>query len=255
MPRQENCGMRVYIVAPDDDITSVNRVNAWVGFAALGADAHWIEPLGLDDIALELGDIVVGGIGIAHHAFRRLGIPVPALPSIPPELMPFAQRRLWRDSIAAVRKQVEAGTPIFVKPVPEQHKLFNGQCLSSFRDLIATAHIPDDTQVDCAEPVAFVSEYRGFVLHGDLVGLRHYKGDPLVFPDAEAVRAAVRAFVNGPAGYALDFGVLADGRTAVVEINDGYASGAYGLPPITYANVITARWKELQATAAPTDPV
>lgn len=51
-----------------------------------------------------------------------------------------------------------------------------------------------------------------------------------------------------PAGCALDFGVTEDGRTLLIEMNDGYSLGFYGLEPALYARVLAARWAELNGT-------
>lgn len=48
-----------------------------------------------------------------------------------------------------------------------------------------------------------------------------------------------------PAGYAIDFGRTADGRFLVVEVNEGYSIGSYGLFYIDYAKLISARWAEI----------
>ncbi len=36
-----------------------------------------------------------------------------------------------------------------------------------------------------------------------------------------------------------------EGRTLVVEVNDGYALGNYGLSPLNSINFHKARWKEM----------
>ena len=92
----------------------------------------------------------------------------------------------------------------------------------------------------------FQSEYRTFVLHGEVLGLRHYAGDPLLFPSAETIRSAISAFRRSPVAYTLDIGITSDGRSLLVEINDAYACGAYGLTPLRYAKFIAARWDELR---------
>lgn len=35
-------------------------------------------------------------------------------------------------------------------------------------------------------------------------------------------------FSDAPNGYGIDFGVTDDGRTLLIEVNDGYALGSYG---------------------------
>ena len=45
--------------------------------------------------------------------------------------------------------------------------------------------------------------------------------------------------------YSLDIGVDDKGRTLLIECNDAYALGCYGLNPIDYAKFISARWAQL----------
>ena len=95
-----------------------------------------------------------------------------------------------------------------------------------------------------------IAEHRCFLTDGAPVGLRQYRGDPLIFPDATVIRAALAAFPSAPAGCAVDFGVTSSGDTVVVEVNDGYAIGAYGPHPVLYAKLIAARWTEIAETSA-----
>lgn len=43
--------------------------------------------------------------------------------------------------------------------------------------------------------------------------------------------------------------MLDDGRTVLVEVNDGYGLGSYELDPDRYLDVILARWLELTRSA------
>lgn len=239
--------MVVHILAPDDHVFSLNRVTARMGFLSMGADVRMFLPDDFDRIDLQHDDIVVGGIGFAQRGMRRLGLRVPELESVPAALEAFAGRRIWRSTMRDLRSRVEGGDVIFAKPRPDRLKAFNGQLFSSFKDLIPTAHVEDDEPVDCAEPINLLSEHRCFVLRGDPIGLRHYKGDPLVLPDPDAIRRSVASYPDAPMGCAIDYGVTEDGETVVVEVNDGYAVGAYGLAPAHYANLIAARWDEIRA--------
>ncbi|MEM6667687.1 MAG: ATP-grasp domain-containing protein [Pseudomonadota bacterium] len=237
--------MTVHIVRPDDSVFAINRQVALVGFTLRGEEVNLFDAEDLADLPLKRNDIVVGGVGIVHKALERLKLRVRSIESIPSSLAGFAGRKTWRGPMIEARRAVERGEQLFVKPLPTQTKLFTGKPLRAFADLLSTAHVPDETVVDCAELTPFVSEYRTFVMHGEIMGVRHYAGDPLLFPDPERVRAAITAFEEAPASYALDMGVVEDGRTLLVEVNDSYATGAYGLTPAIYAAVIEARWKEL----------
>ena len=47
----------------------------------------------------------------------------------------------------------------------------------------------------------------------------------------------------------MDFGVTDRGETRLVEVNDGFSLGCYGLEPILYARLLCARWSELVGVA------
>lgn len=241
--------MPVYVLRPDDSAYSMNRQAALVGFTLRGEEVRLFDAAELDALPLAAGDIVVGGVGVVRRAMARLGVAAPPTPSIPDSLRAFAGRKTWRAPLIEARRAVERGQSLFVKPLPDQQKLFTGQPMRQFSDLLATAHLPDDQLVDCAELTPFVSEMRVFVMRGEIIDARPYKGDPLIFPDPERIRAAAAAFEDAPAAYALDMGVVEDGRTLLVEVNDIYATGAYGLAPVRYAAMIDAAWAELRGLA------
>jgi len=44
-----------------------------------------------------------------------------------------------------------------------------------------------------------------------------------------------------PSAPGIDFGILTDGRTALVEVNEGYSLNPYGLEPMEYAELLEAR--------------
>lgn len=56
---------------------------------------------------------------------------------------------------------------------------------------------------------------------------------------------AVAAWDDTPAAYVIEFGVLADGRTALAEVNDGLSFGCYGLSPYVHTRMHEARWLEM----------
>lgn len=60
--------------------------------------------------------------------------------------------------------------------------------------------------------------------------------------------AEASVFWSAPAGYAVDFGITDKGETLLIEVNDGYAFGCYGLLNIYYSKLLSARWAELTDT-------
>ncbi|MDY7014869.1 MAG: ATP-grasp domain-containing protein [Cyanobacteriota bacterium] len=81
-----------------------------------------------------------------------------------------------------------------------------------------------------------------------IVGIHRYSGAPSAKVDEFVVEDAVCCLDKAGesvAGYSLDFGVLETGETALVEMNDGFSLGNYGLADGKYTDLILARWKEL----------
>ena len=48
-----------------------------------------------------------------------------------------------------------------------------------------------------------------------------------------------------PMACSLDICVIKDGQTLLVEINDAYSLGCYGLASVFYAKLISARWSQI----------
>lgn len=190
--------------------------------------------------------VVVGGVGAIHAVLERLGRPLPALPDLPVPLRPFTGRQVWDATLGDIHRIVNREPerlPLHVKP--HRQKLFTGVIVKAFRDLIPAAAVDDAEPVLVQEVVPFVSEWRAVILRREVLNVAHYSGDPLRFPDPGPIRAALEAFADQPVAFAMDWGVTADGRTLLVETNDGYALGNYGLRGPDYCRVLIARWREL----------
>lgn len=59
------------------------------------------------------------------------------------------------------------------------------------------------------------------------------------------IRITLGAYQGAPAGYSADFGVTDNGRTLLIETNDGYSLGHGRLVANLYAELLRARWEEL----------
>lgn len=90
---------------------------------------------------------------------------------------------------------------------------------------------------------------RCFIRYGKIVDIRPYKGDFFNYHyDFDVIKKAVLDHKTAPAGYAMDFGITDKGETILIEVNDGYALGSYGLLYYDYAKLLSARWAELTDT-------
>jgi hypothetical protein len=248
---------RVYIKKAGGEIASEACYAAWRGFSQLGYPLDFFEWEDLTQRCLRLDPLtlVVGGTIAVHMALRQIGAEAPPPLNLPLPLLGFAGRRVWETTLGAVRLSFRSGqgAPVFVKPLAET-KSFPGCVVTGEGKLGGLQHLADDLGVQAAEPVAFVSEWRYFVHHGTVAGLAHYRGEWSVVPDSDTVRRAVAAYSRGPAAYSLDFGVTADGRSLLVEANDAFALGAYGLDAVAYARMLEDRWLELVGVEGPAKP-
>jgi len=192
-------------------------------------------------------EIVVGHIAAVRAGLRALGRQPPPELGYPEALRPFLGRRLWQRTINQVAAHPESWL-VFVKPIYSTKK-FTGVLVRRIADLVGCGDQHQDTPVWCAEPVPFRAEWRCFVRYGQVLDARPYKGDWRAYFDPAVVEAALGAYrAAAPAAFALDVGVTAAGATLVVEVNDGYALGAYGLTPLAYAKFLAARWAQLTGT-------
>lgn len=221
-----------------------NVYAAWEGFWLLGCECIPFQWKQFDHLPITKESIVVGWIRTVRKAFSVLEVADPPEVSIPPSLAEYAGRKTWTTTLGDLRKS-DDNSKIFIKPL-EGHKLFTGHVRTGeMKDLIATAMCPDETNVLCSEVVNFISEYRGFVLDGKLIGLKHYAGDFRKMIDVSVVEEAITKYKDAPVAHSIDFGLTDDGRTLLVEVNDAFSLGSYGLDRVWYARMIEARWDQI----------
>lgn len=199
---------------------------------------------------------VFGDMDCTHGAMRQLGIPVPEPDDYPDVLTPYLHRKVWLDTLGRLRSHIdEGGAAVFAKPA-SRRKIFTGRVFSNHSDFYHTGGTSRHERIWCSEPVAWRSEYRVYVNGTEIVAVDHYDGDAGIALDLAVVRRAIAdysASPGAPIAYGIDFGVLATGETALVEANDGFALGAYGIDGAAYTEVMLARWRQLIALATAED--
>lgn len=223
---------------------------AWDGFRKRRIPCQLFEPEEFERDALPLTreTLVAGAIRIVESALAKVGGRVPIADNLPACLVKYRGRKVWPSTWGELRAKYGKNgppAPLFVKPA-KRNKGFPSMALYNADDMQSAASLPDTHEVLVAEYVLFASEWRCFVCQGQILELCHYMGDMFCFPDPKVIHAALEDFgADAPAGYAIDFGVLSDGRTVLVEVNDGYSLGSYGLNSVEYSTLLEARWLEL----------
>ncbi|HBE21069.1 MAG TPA: DUF4343 domain-containing protein [Cyanobacteria bacterium UBA11149] len=196
--------------------------------------------------------LVAGYIPVVLNALCQLGIEPPKPNDYPPSLQPFLGRRIWQSTVRDIirgfsQSYYPIASPIFVKPSGKL-KRFTGRVFESERDLFYLEGVSKHLPVYCSEVVRWLSEYRVFAIKSKIVGIQHYSGDPSISINEDIVVNAIECLEKSgeaTAAYAIDFGVIENNRTALVELNDGFAIGSYGLDKTVYTDLIITRWCEL----------
>lgn len=229
------------------EFVNANGFTAWQGFEERGYEIHFFDwkQMTSGDVPIEREAITVGSVVFVRRALSQLGVQPPPL-DYPPQLAKYLGRKIWQTTWAEVRARIDnPGVPLFVKPY-DQDKAFAGYVVSAFRDLIRTAKWPGTMRLWASDVLPFVSEWRFFVRRGQIIGVGHYKGDPLRFPDLSIVRAAIEDYSeDAPVAFAIDFGIAEGGGTILVELNDGFSLGCLGMGPLAYSGFLEDRWKQL----------
>lgn len=218
---------------------------AYLGFKEKGANIVLFEDI-MEVPALK-NMVLVADIDFTHAHLKRLGIEPPKALNIPEELMPYTGRNVRYMTMGEFKQDTKL--PVFIKgnnKAKEYSDIFSAGVItkeSSRRDFFNG--VPDAFPVLVSDYMDIVSEWRGYVIDGQLKGIKHYLGDIRVFPDMKVVDAAIADYRTQPAGYSIDFGITADGKTILVECNDGYSLGNYGLEPSLYSTLLAKRWLQI----------
>lgn len=236
--------MKAYIQADKNDFpNNDNFFKAYLAFHEMGLETIFFHN---DEVLTTSAkeDVVVGYVGTLRKRLRDFGIIAPKM-DYPEELTDYLGRKVWHSHIETISSSLDLW-PVFVKSVED--KKFTGVVVRTPGDLIGCGTEGENPEVICSEVVRFVREWRVFVRYGKILDIRPYRGDWHASYDANVIEQAVADFHSAPAGYGIDFGVTDDGRTLLLEVNDGYALGSYGLYYPEYAKLLSARWAELTGT-------
>lgn len=239
--------MRVYIEKMKPGAQSnINLYTAIEGFIQMGFEVIMVNSF-REVNKHDTDSVVLGSINFVRTVLLDRGQPYPTAFDYPDELTAYLGRDLWVSSVNKVKAD-EAMRNVFIKPRGYSKK-FTGRLVQSDADFADIYNPFADTPVWVSERIDFITEWRVFVRYGKILGVRYYKGDWRKTFDAKVIEQAVADFHSAPNGYAIDFGVTKNGDTLLVEANDGYSLGCYGLNAIDYAKLLSARWAQLSETA------
>ena len=202
-----------------------------------------------DEIAVDPEQPVIGGVASVVGALSRLGVTPPDV-DYPSALTPFLLDPEFETRTMGWARRATDRWPLFVKPTTGR-KEFTGFVLSRTDDLLSVTIVDDELPVFVARPVDVSSlvEWRAFLIDGVVRDIRPYSACPDgVAPAKTFVQMLANQWSGIPAGCSIDvvnLGTASRPDWRVVECNDGYSVGSYGLLRGDYAELLVKRWGEL----------
>jgi hypothetical protein len=221
------------------------------GFSELGEEVKTYNASDVfaDTIPATENDIVVGHIQqCRNYVFKICGKTIPNL-DYPEELIPFMQRKFWKATLGDIYSMVTLSgniDPLFVKTT--EQKFVTGFVCKNFSDYVKNCSgVDHKTEIFVSEVVEFKAEFRAYIHRHQIVNALRYKGDYDVAPSKKTLEAMLYALRNTkmPIAYSIDVGILPNGETVLVECNDGFALGNYGVYARKYAEMHRDRWYQM----------
>ena len=184
-------------------------------------------------------DLFIGNVEFMKIIFEGLGLPKEKWTCPRNNESPFEIKRL-RDVIN------QKG--IFIKPV--EIKLFTGLVLDGC-NYPHLNELPQDTEVyvyDAWDQTKIQSEWRGYIHNGKLDDIRNYSGNPLIFPKLDSIQKQIEKNKkdNFPKTYTIDVAIMeGEENPRIIEYNDMWAIGNYGVPMNFYIKYLESRYFEI----------
>ncbi|MGE4123989.1 MAG: ATP-grasp domain-containing protein [Pusillimonas sp.] len=227
-----------------------------------------LEQLHTSTSALKQGATPVGSVDFLRKAMGLVGIKLPAALNYPKRLQKWLHREItprrkgdlpatgeWFIKPAISTKTFKGGVYSmeevkFIDQLTSEHADAPTSALQSRNDLELIRKLPREFPVWVASPISWQSEWRFYIHRGMIKGAARYdKGlDSAPEPEINAVRLMINDLAfDAPIAYALDIGVLENGKTALVTVNDAWALAYYpgSLAPETYLDMLRDRWIQL----------
>ena len=223
---------------------NINVSNALYGFNKLGVETILFEDINdiLDWVTRD--DIVVSFIGDANKVFSKFDV-VHDVKDYPEELRKYLKRNIGESTISELLLKDELFGK-FIKP--KVQKVFTGGVIKDYTDLAKIG--VRDCPIFYSDVVEIVSEYRCFIIYDKIVDIKPYgvnvgciKG--IDFNYVDALIEDFSTIKDKPNGCSIDIGIGPKGEHYLIECNDGFSLGCYGLDCILYAKLLSARWSQL----------
>jgi hypothetical protein len=185
-------------------------------------------------------NLFVGSTEFMREVFKRVGLNDVRVPR--------NSNRIHRvDTLGEIKKSAQLGNKHFIKPM--DIKLFTGFVIDQMQ-YTSIQGLPDDTPVMVydvfEEPLD--SEWRVYINNHRMADSRNYSGDFTIQPNYDYVQSIIEENKKDfPASYTMDIGILSTGENVVVEFNDMWAIGNYGIDNTLYLRLLKSRYFEVMS--------
>jgi hypothetical protein len=183
-------------------------------------------------------NLFVGSVEFMREVFNRVGIHDIRLPK-------NSNREHKISTLKEAHECVAAGEKLFIKPF--EIKLFTGLVLDGCQYACLDG-LPEDTKVMAYKPFnsPIITEWRVYIDNGEIEDIRNYSGDVMLMPDKGYIEEVIEKDCQFfPKVYTIDVAILEDGSHQVVEFNDMWAIGNYGVPNYIYVELLKKRYFEI----------
>lgn len=184
------------------------------------------------------GNLFVGSVEFMTEVFSRIGLTKVKVPK-------NSNRKYKIMTIGEVKERAKNGEKWFIKPF--QTKLFTGFVIDEMF-YTSISDIPDDLEIMAYEPFesTIVSEWRTYVSINSVKDIRNYSGDVFTIPSKDYIESIIiENAADFPDCYTIDVAVLENGENVVVEFNDMWAIGNYGLDNGDYISMLKKRYFQI----------
>lgn len=239
--------MKVIIESLDGKIVSDYCFKGWAGAINDGND---VELMSLSGISLQQKRFLrecpmpIGSVGFMEYFFHLYDIEKPLPLHCTSSIYKYEEFEY-----EVVENRDDLTYPVFVKPL-EQVKAFTGFVVPSKKAWDYFPELNDFNGKYFTTPPfehKIEAEWRCFIFKEQIINISSYNSEKCyVFPDVSILKNKIIPYYeNAPIAYTVDLAVLSDGSTKLIELNDMWAVGHYGINEDDYFKLLKFRWVEI----------
>ena len=195
--------------------------------------------------------LITGTIGTVLNALKQLGIEDVVDDTYPESIREYLKRDIYESTVGEMTDKIfnqEIGS-VFVKP-KDKMKRFTGKVIDDPSELYFLYGASRKLKVWVSNVVDISKECRVYVCNGQVSGMYFYDNDDLVeeYISINFIYEVISKYLKSDGcfkNFGMDFGILDDNQSVLIEMNRAFSLGNYGLRPDKYTDLIIAGWEEL----------